>query len=76
MAPAQTKPVTVYRMVAASTVDEAILKMAERKSALDAAVLEGPEGGPRAEGEDGGGGDKNNAKTMAAMLAEMLQQQA
>ncbi len=37
----QTKPVTVIRLVTRGTVDEDILSIAERKLALDAAVLSG-----------------------------------
>jgi|LauGreSuBDMM15SN_2_FD.fasta_scaffold340732_1 hypothetical protein len=35
----QTKPVTVYRLVTKGTVDQNVLSIAERKLALDAAVL-------------------------------------
>lgn len=37
----QTRPVTVIRLVTRGTVDEDILAIAERKLALDAAVLSG-----------------------------------
>lgn len=36
----QTRPVTVYRLVSRDTVDESILRIANRKLTLDAAVLE------------------------------------
>ena len=35
----QTRPVTVYRLVTADTVDERIVSIAEKKLDLDAAIL-------------------------------------
>ncbi len=82
----QTKPVTVYRLVTKGTVDESILSIADRKLALDAAVLEGfavssnnPEGG--AEGSAGGAAEGKKGKKgeaagetryMGAILAALL----
>lgn len=52
----QTKPVTVYRLITKRTVDENILAVAERKLALDAAVL--GEAAAGAEEEEGEGGEE------------------
>lgn len=43
----QTKEVTVYKLVSRNTVDEDIYRMQERKSQMNAAILESdPAGGP------------------------------
>ncbi len=64
----QTKPVTIYRLVTADTVDAKIVAIAERKLTLDAAVL-----------SDGGAGEGKEAKaaesrSMAALLQGLLQE--
>ncbi len=56
----QTKPVTVYRMVTKNTVDQNVLTIAERKLALDAAVLNDVTIGGDKE-ESGGGADEDAA---------------
>ena len=81
----QTKPVTVYRLVTKGTVDESILSIADRKLALDAAVLEGfavssnnTEGGAEgsaggaAEGKKGKKGEAGETRYMGAILAALL----
>eukprot|EP00850_Spirogloea_muscicola_P010575 SM000062S19961 [mRNA] locus=s62:684509:689584:- [translate_table: standard] len=61
----QTKAVTVYRLISKDTVDESILKIAQRKLSLDAAVLE-----PAA--EDSKQADASDTKAMGEILADIL----
>eukprot|EP00798_Chlamydomonas_sp_ICE-L_P009154 gene9154-16279_t len=83
----QTKPVTVYRLVTKGTVDESIIGIADRKLALDAAVLEGftlSSAGDAVEADDDAvsGEDKgkkkkkkeggSETKYMGAILASLL----
>eukprot|EP00798_Chlamydomonas_sp_ICE-L_P032246 gene32246-16812_t len=76
----QTKPVTVYRLVTKGTVDESILGIADRKLALDAAVLEGftlssnGDQADNAEGDEPKGkkGMGKETKYMGAILASLL----
>eukprot|EP00271_Cylindrocystis_brebissonii_P011525 TRINITY_DN29369_c0_g1_i1.p1 TRINITY_DN29369_c0_g1~~TRINITY_DN29369_c0_g1_i1.p1 ORF type:complete len:347 (+),score=64.37 TRINITY_DN29369_c0_g1_i1:96-1043(+) len=59
----QTRPVTIYRLVAKETVDEGILGIAQRKLVLDAALL----------GEDpAAAGAEGEARTMADILGAIL----
>lgn len=51
----QTKPVTVFRLVTKGTVDQNVLAIADRKLALDAAVLNDVTVGAGADGEGGDG---------------------
>jgi SWI/SNF-related matrix-associated actin-dependent regulator 1 of chromatin subfamily A len=60
----QTKPVTVYRLVADGTVDAGIVALAARKAELGEAVLSGEGGG------EGGGGREREA--VGRLLAEAL----
>eukprot|EP00955_Chlamydomonas_euryale_P116903 366444-Chlamydomonas_euryale.AAC.24 len=53
----QTKPVTVYRLVTKGTVDQNVLSIAERKLALDAAVLSDVTVGEAAAAAEAGNGD-------------------
>ncbi|WCJ33735.1 Protein CHROMATIN REMODELING 19 [Euphorbia peplus] len=61
----QTKPVTVYRLVTKSTVDENVYEIAKRKLILDAAVLESS--GVEMDNE----GEKSE-KTMGEILSSLL----
>eukprot|EP00850_Spirogloea_muscicola_P017664 SM000154S01399 [mRNA] locus=s154:168352:173605:- [translate_table: standard] len=61
----QTKAVTVYRLISKDTVDESILKIAQRKLSLDAAVLE-----PAA--EDSKQADASDTKAMGEILSAIL----
>eukprot|EP00850_Spirogloea_muscicola_P005099 SM000023S07555 [mRNA] locus=s23:139237:144215:+ [translate_table: standard] len=61
----QTKAVTVYRLISKDTVDESILKIAQRKLSLDAAVLE-----PAA--EDSKQADASETKAMGEILSDIL----
>lgn len=69
---------SVYRLVTKNTVDENVLAIAERKLALDAAVLSdfvaGGEGDEAAAAKKGGrpGLDSKEVKNMGAILAELL----
>ena len=68
----QTKPVTVYRLVTKGTVDQNVLSIAERKLALDAAVLNDvtigadAEGGEKADKSEGGAGEEGEDAATAA----------
>ncbi|KAG1655262.1 hypothetical protein FOA52_009819 [Chlamydomonas sp. UWO 241] len=64
----QTKPVTVYRLVTKGTVDQNVLSIAERKLALDAAVLSDVTigDGDGDAGDDADGKAKAKAKKKAA----------
>ena len=83
----QTKPVTVYRLVTKGTVDQNVLSIAERKLALDAAVLndvtvggEAAEEGGDGKGEEGGDASKpkkgkvstKEVRHMGAILSALL----
>ena len=84
----QTKPVTVYRLVTKGTVDQNVLSIAERKLALDAAVLNdvtvGGDGeeGAKAEGDTDaadaskparkGKVDAKEVRHMGAILSALL----
>ena len=83
----QTKPVTVYRLVTKGTVDQNVLSIAERKLALDAAVLndvtvggEAEEEGGDGKGEEGGDASKpkkgkvstKEVRHMGAILSALL----
>ncbi|XP_065856526.1 protein CHROMATIN REMODELING 19 isoform X2 [Euphorbia lathyris] len=61
----QMKPVTVYRLVTKSTVDENIYEIAKRKLILDAAILDSSE----VEMDNDGG---KSEKTMGEILASLL----
>eukprot|EP00897_Mesotaenium_endlicherianum_P008187 jgi/Mesen1/7397/ME000388S06610 len=64
----QEKPVTVYRLVAKDTVDESILKIAQRKLSLDAAVLDSSvDCRPAA--------DEDETRTMGDILSSLLNAQ-
>ncbi|GAX85084.1 hypothetical protein CEUSTIGMA_g12504.t1 [Chlamydomonas eustigma] len=83
----QTKPVTVYRMVTKSTVDQNVLSIAERKLALDAAVLNdvtitgGDEESGAAEVDPGKpkrgrpGLDSKEVRHMGAILSALLSEE-
>ncbi|XP_050233691.1 protein CHROMATIN REMODELING 19 [Mercurialis annua] len=60
----QTKPVTIYRLVTKSTVDENIYEIAKRKLILDAAVLESG-----VEVDDAG---NTSERTMGEILSSLL----
>ena len=60
----QARPVTVYRLVTADSVDAKIVAIAERKLSLDAAVLSGP--------TDAKAERAAEARSMAALLQGLL----
>ncbi|KAI4369099.1 hypothetical protein MLD38_017586 [Melastoma candidum] len=60
----QTKPVTIYRLVTKSTVDENVYEIAKRKLILDAAVLES--------GVEVGNQGYTSEKTMGEILSALL----
>ena len=81
----QTKPVTVYRLVTKGTVDENVLNIADRKLALDHAVLgdvtigvdkEGDDEAAKASGPRRGrpGLDARETRHMGAILSALLKE--
>jgi len=64
---AQTKPVHVYKLVTKDTVDAKILELGKGKTVVNAALLDGDDGGG-----GGGKGKGSDALSMSAMLKDAL----
>ena len=68
----QTRPVTVYRLVTRGTVDQNILDIANRKLALDAAVLNGVTVAAKGGKKKGTTEGDTEGQAMGAILAQLL----
>ena len=64
----QTRPVSVYKMVAAGTVDEKILTKAEKKTEVNSALLDGSSSA----GSSKGGGQGDGLSSVSGILADAL----
>ena len=75
----QTRPVTVYKMVAASTVDEKILNLGDTKSKVNSALLDVGSKGPKGKSssdKSGAAPGKADAslQTVSGILADALRE--
>ena len=69
----QTRPVTVYKMVTANTVDKSIYDMQNRKKTMNAAILMEGENGEDL-GDKAKGGKKDDSKETSEMLSNTIAQ--
>jgi SWI/SNF-related matrix-associated actin-dependent regulator 1 of chromatin subfamily A len=67
----QTKPVGVYKLVTAGTVDARILELGERKTVVNKVLLDSDQQQAGSEDGSGGGGGKG-APSMSSMLKDAL----
>lgn len=68
----QDKPVMVYRMVAADTIEDKVMALKEKKAALFDKVVEGPAGFGPGEGGQGGGAGSRTGVSRARLTAQEI----
>ena len=69
----QDKPVMVYRLVSADTIEEKVMALKEKKAELFARVVEGTDGGEGAGGVTGAAGGLSPAALTAAEIRELIE---